>query len=204
MARDGKPTRKLILEQSRALVLEHGYAGTSIDQILERTGITKGAFFYHFKSKSALALALIEEFIQEDKSHMHTALNDTESTDDPLESLLAFVAWHINAMQEMDELFPGCLYASYSYEPGSFNQEINDKVSESILKWRTTFDGLLDKVFEKYTTSIKVDRQSLSDLFLSISEGSYIISRTLKEKDATVNQLQHLNNYFKLLFVPKK
>ena len=58
MGRDGKPTRDKILAESKALVFENGFAGTSIDKILQRTGITKGAFFYHFKTKNALAKAL--------------------------------------------------------------------------------------------------------------------------------------------------
>ena len=55
MPKDGRLTKEKILDAAEALVLDHGYGATSIDQILEKTGITKGAFFYHFKSKAALA-----------------------------------------------------------------------------------------------------------------------------------------------------
>jgi TetR/AcrR family transcriptional regulator, transcriptional repressor for nem operon len=58
MARDGKPTRDKILAESKTLVLENGFAGTSVDQILERSQITKGAFFYHFKFQPKTWLTL--------------------------------------------------------------------------------------------------------------------------------------------------
>ena len=56
----GAQTRERILAAAEPLVLRQGYAGTSLDDILGASGLTKGAFFHHFKDKSAFARALIE------------------------------------------------------------------------------------------------------------------------------------------------
>ena len=56
-------------ERSRAAILEaaadefdqHGYAGARLERIVERTGLTKGAVYFHFRSKLDLAKALLEE-----------------------------------------------------------------------------------------------------------------------------------------------
>ncbi len=40
-----------------SLVREKGYAATTVDQVCEKAGLTKGAFFHYFKSKDALAVA---------------------------------------------------------------------------------------------------------------------------------------------------
>ena len=56
-------------ERSRAAILEaaadefdqHGYAGARLERIVERTGLTKGAVYFHFPSKLDLAKALLEE-----------------------------------------------------------------------------------------------------------------------------------------------
>jgi AcrR family transcriptional regulator len=52
-------TRQRILETASTLFVEHGYAGTSIRDISERLGMTKGSLYYHFASKEDLLFALI-------------------------------------------------------------------------------------------------------------------------------------------------
>ena len=204
MARDGKPTRDKILAESRTLVFENGFSGTSIDQILEKTGITKGAFFYHFKTKNALALALIEEFAREDIHHMNETLQITAHLKgDPLSRLLQFIQEFIDMMSELTEP-PACLYASYSYEPKQFSKDIMDLISDTILAWRTTMRQLIEEVLVDYDMKTEVDIQSLADHTVVIFEGAYVVSRALNGPDITAKQLQHLKNYFELLFVPKK
>ncbi|WOB10221.1 helix-turn-helix domain-containing protein [Piscinibacter gummiphilus] len=44
-------TTKAILDAARALFARHGYAEVSIDQIAQRAGYAKGAFYHHFNSK---------------------------------------------------------------------------------------------------------------------------------------------------------
>ncbi len=205
MARDGKPTRDNILAQSRALILENGFSGTSIDHILERTGITKGAFFYHFKTKSVLAKALIEEFAREDIGHMERALKETAHLKgDALSRLLLFVQLFIDMMSDLTEPPPGCLYASYLSETNQFDQEIRDFILNTILLWRNTLELLLRDVLKEYDMRIDVDIPSLADLITVIFEGSYVVSKAVNEPDLTAKQLQHLKNYFQLLFIPKK
>ncbi len=54
-------TRKLILEKAFELVYRNGYQTTSIDDIIATTKVTKGAFFYHFKTKDDMGLAMVHE-----------------------------------------------------------------------------------------------------------------------------------------------
>jgi AcrR family transcriptional regulator len=56
-------TRTMILTKSFELIYKQGYQATSIDNILATTKVTKGAFFYHFKNKDEMGLALINEII---------------------------------------------------------------------------------------------------------------------------------------------
>ncbi|MGB5819792.1 MAG: helix-turn-helix domain-containing protein [Saonia sp.] len=204
MGRDGKPTRDKILAESKTLIFENGFSGTSIDQILQRTGITKGAFFYHFKTKNALAKALIEEFAKEDILHMNEALKKTENIKgDALERLLRFTQEFIDMMSDQTEPY-SCLYASYTYEPSQFDQETLRHISETILTWRTTMEQLIKDVLQDYDTKIEIDIKSLADHTVVIFEGAFVVSKALKGKDLTADHLKHLKNYFELVFVPKK
>lgn len=204
MARDGKPTRDNILAQSLALVLDNGFSGTSIDQILEKSGITKGAFFYHFKTKDALAQALIEEFVRVDLEELERVLSATGHIKDPLDRLLAFIQEFVDVMTELEEPYPGCLYASYTYEPNQFGQEIKDRIADTILVWRRTMEGLLQEALKVYDLTKDVDIRSLADQFLVIFEGAYIVSKAVNEAQVTARQLEHYRNYIKLLFKPKE
>jgi AcrR family transcriptional regulator len=54
-------TRLNILKQAFGLIYTRGYQATSIDDIIATTKMTKGAFFYHFKTKDEMGLAMIRE-----------------------------------------------------------------------------------------------------------------------------------------------
>ncbi|MGK5628458.1 ScbR family autoregulator-binding transcription factor [Streptomyces sp. URMC 123] len=57
-------TRRAVLEAAAAVFDECGYERAGISDILKRAGVTKGALYFHFPSKEALALAVIEEQLQ--------------------------------------------------------------------------------------------------------------------------------------------
>ena len=58
MAPTAKPTARLkILGSALAVIRAKGYAATSVDDLCAAAGVTKGAFFHHFKSKEDLAVA---------------------------------------------------------------------------------------------------------------------------------------------------
>ena len=65
MGRKGEETRKRILDTAQDMILNLGFSGMSIDKLISSLGMTKGAFFHHFKSKDELATALIQRFSDE-------------------------------------------------------------------------------------------------------------------------------------------
>ncbi|MFD8593132.1 ScbR family autoregulator-binding transcription factor [Streptomyces sp. NPDC059637] len=56
-------TRRVILEAAAAVFDERGYEASTISEILERAGVTKGAFYFHFPSKGDLALGVLGEAV---------------------------------------------------------------------------------------------------------------------------------------------
>ena len=55
-------TRHRILDSAVDLFDELGYGETGLADVLQRAGVSKGAFYYHFDSKEGIAAAIIEEF----------------------------------------------------------------------------------------------------------------------------------------------
>lgn len=63
MVKNAGQTRLRILNAARNLFSSHGYPGTSLDDILTAAGITKGAFYHHFKSKEHVCECLLDEAV---------------------------------------------------------------------------------------------------------------------------------------------
>ncbi|MXN91017.1 TetR family transcriptional regulator [Flavobacterium sp. Sd200] len=61
MSSKAAATRLNILQKAFTLVYQKGYRTTSVDEIIATTQVTKGAFFYHFKNKDEMGLAMINE-----------------------------------------------------------------------------------------------------------------------------------------------
>lgn len=57
----GAATRAFLLQTAAEVFAERGYAETTMAELIARSGLTKGAFYFHFSSKEKLALAVIEE-----------------------------------------------------------------------------------------------------------------------------------------------
>ncbi len=55
-------TEERILKEAMRLFLERGYHGTSIEDITKASGLTKGALYWHFKSKEELLNRIMKEF----------------------------------------------------------------------------------------------------------------------------------------------
>jgi AcrR family transcriptional regulator len=54
-------TRRQILDAASRAFADHGYRGISLNDIVRESGLTKGAFYFHFPSKEALALAVFRD-----------------------------------------------------------------------------------------------------------------------------------------------
>lgn len=75
----------MLLQKAFELIYIKGFQATSLDEILATTNVTKGAFYYHFKNKEEMGLALINEWMgQSMAAKMMAQLDDA---DDPLEAI---------------------------------------------------------------------------------------------------------------------
>ena len=74
-------TRGVLLEAARALFTEQGYIGTSIEIIVERAKVTRGALYYHFDDKAALFYAVYTEVEGEMMDAIVESMAETEGDD---------------------------------------------------------------------------------------------------------------------------
>ena len=201
MAREGSKTRTALMDAAEELILRRGFAGTTIDDILDITGVTKGAFFYHFGSKRDLAHALIKRYASLDLEHLEEKLTRAEaSAANPLEQLMAFVGSFREEAEALTQPYPGCLMGSYCYEAGLMDDEIMDVVRSNMLIWRRRLTEKLQEVAAAHPPRRDVDLPSLADQITVAFEGAFILSRVLEEPGVVAAQLGHHRTYLELLF----
>ena len=199
--RDPVKTRERILDAAQALILDHGYGATTVDAVVARAGITKGAFFHHFGAKADLARALVDRYARMDRELLeHHVERAKKLASDPLERVLVLIGLYEEDFEALAEPFPGCLFASYVYENKLLEDGTLEVVRESTLMWRETMKRLLEEVAAAHPPRIPVDLESLADLFYALTEGSFIMTKTLADKTLLARHAAHLRNYLKLLF----
>ena len=203
MASKGEDTRKRILDTAQAMILDHGFAGVSVDQLITSLGLTKGAFFHHFKSKRELARTLIQRYSDEGVQLFSANLARARKlSDDPLQQLLVFIGLYEEIFDGLTEPFPGCLLASYVMEMQQFDDEMRDIINVEFYLSRTELTKLIEQIIEKYPPRAEVDAVSLADGFMSVFEGAFILEKSMEEAAITAQQLRHYKTYVELLFKP--
>jgi TetR/AcrR family transcriptional regulator, transcriptional repressor for nem operon len=201
MPKDGTATREKILDAAQALILDRGYAGTTVDHVLGEVGITKGAFFYHFKTKDDLAKSLLQRFADHDAQvYSETRARAERLSNDPLQQMLIYIGLFEEMFEGLTEPYPGCLFASYVYELQQFDDETRSLIKESFRKWRELLREKFDAIAERYPPRTTIDTAALADAFTVVLEGAFIASKALNEPTLIVEQLRLFKNYVELLF----
>jgi TetR/AcrR family transcriptional repressor of nem operon len=201
MPRDGKATRERILDAAQRLVLERGFAATSVDAVLAEAAVAKGGFFHHFPSKSALGLALVERYAAADERALDDFMAAAEAeTDDPAEQLVAFVRHFEQAAAELARDQPGCLFVSFIYERELAAPGIDDVITTSIRLWHDRLLEKLEAAADAHPPAVAVDLLSLADQVFTTFEGGFILARAMKDPDHLRGQLAHVRHYLALLF----
>jgi TetR/AcrR family transcriptional regulator, transcriptional repressor for nem operon len=189
------------MDVAQQMVLDVGLSGTSVDKLIDIAGVTKGTFFYHFKTKHELAAALIERYASEDREHFFDALAKAEQLSrDPLQQLLIFIGLFIEMTEKLEDPFPGCLYASYCYQSGAISEDVMSNVEQMMHFWRDRLSRKIDEILELYTPAIPVENHQVADHVLTTFEGAFILSKVMKEPRLAAEQLVQCRNYIELLF----
>jgi len=101
-----RDTRGALVADARELILTRGYANTSVDTINARAGLSKGTFYHHFKSKSELLDAVVEQLTQDGWRLTQLAIENAEAG--AMKRFTAFLAaarrWRIVALPQTAEI----------------------------------------------------------------------------------------------------
>jgi TetR/AcrR family transcriptional repressor of nem operon len=180
--RDGTATKARILDTAERLVIENGFAATSLDEVIAESATSKGAFFHHFDSKLELARSLVARYAATDIEHLRRAAAEAEATtDDPAGRVIAFVRVFEQAADELMMAQSGCLYVSLLTERQLVQSATSQQVREAILAWRTTLAQMLHKALPVHATHGAIDVDALADHVFVTFEGAFILCRSMND-----------------------
>ncbi len=201
MSTRANSSRERILSTAEAMILERGFAGTTIEDIINQAAITKGGFFYHFEGKRELARALVERYIDLDQK-VFDELNERADalSEDPLQATLLFLNLFTEMVAGMTEIHPGCVIAAFTYETQQFDDQIRSRMEQAMLEWRAMIAERLEKISAKYPPRTEVKMDALADMFSSSLEGGIILARIYGNNQALIDQVQAYRTHLRLVF----
>ena len=167
----GEETRSHILDVAGELFAERGYDATSVAGICARAGVTKGAFYHHFKSKQAVFLELRDRWLAPLETQLTLARDPNETLPQLLQRVadMARVMFAeagenqrqqvflelLSAARQDPAILPAMLAPLHRYR-GWFAQAISDGVKEGTLR--------------------KVDRELAAQMLVSLGFGLVMLS----------------------------
>lgn len=148
--------KHLIMEKAMELFAENGFESTSIQQITEACGISKGAFYLHFKSKDDLITNIIDHFMGSLITEIERSVSNTRATEQLLYQYVSISFTHFQKRADFAKLF--------LKEPiFSFNKELLERMQG----YMSALNHILFSIIERQFPKTKPDMQL--DLLLTIS-----------------------------------
>lgn len=197
----GRRTRERLLDAANDAILSKGFAGTSIDELVEATGITKSGFFYHFRDKGDLARQLLVRFLAEDDAVMDELTARARAfSDDPMQRFLLFLDLYADMMDEIDEVHPGCLVAAVIYQEQAFDRDVRQMLFETAMRWRERFREWFQAIEERYRPVTPIDLDTIADSFSAVVEGSIVLTRALDDRKLLGRQLRLFRSMVKAAY----
>src|ERR1700752_2341182 len=139
--RDGRSTREAILEAATRLIHVHGYNHTALDDVLRESGVGKGNFYYHFKSKEELGYAIIDRvmhgFIVRT---LEPVFEDTGA--DPIIQIHAFLDRALENQRQRN-CVGGCPIGNLASELSDVHEGFRQRLARIFEVWRSTLTQAL-------------------------------------------------------------
>lgn len=130
-----------IVEESLKLFSLNGYWHTSVTDILEAAGTSKGGFYNHFASKEDLFFEVLEEA---QRLWREKTLFGLDDIDDPLAKIEQLLLNYRDRYLKDGDTFPGgCIFVTFSVELDDQNPKLCTEVNKGFIGLKRMLNGFL-------------------------------------------------------------
>lgn len=197
-----KPSAKLkLLEAAMSVIRTKGYAATSVDELCAAAGVTKGAFFHHFKSKEELGVAAADHWSQTTAAMFAQAPYHDHA--DPLARVLAYIAFRKDLLAGSLPEFT-CVVGTMVQETYETNPAIRDACDRSISAHAATLEADIEAAMRDHGITAGWTAKSLALHTQVVLQGAFILAKAKGGAAIAADSVDHLIRYVELLFSPQK
>jgi TetR/AcrR family transcriptional repressor of nem operon len=197
-----KPSRKQdarakLLDAALSVIRLKGYSATSVDELCAAAGVTKGAFFHHFKSKDELAVAAADYWSEMTGAlfagapyHDHT---------DPLDRILGYVAFRKALLQGGVPDFT-CLVGTMVQETYETAPAIREACERCITGHAATLEADIEAAMCARDMTPKWTARSLALHTQAVIQGAFILAKAAGGSEIAADSIDHLRRYIEMSF----
>ena len=195
VARHQSKTR--FLQTALHVIRAKGYTATTVEDICEAAGLTKGSFFHHFDSKEELALAAADYWIESTSAFFASAPYHAPA--DALERLLAYVEFRKALLTgELSDFT--CLAGTMVQEVYDTHPAIREACNRSISGHAETLEKDIAEAMRKRGVTGEWTARSLAFYIQSVLQGSFILAKAKGGPAVAAECVDHLRRYIEMLF----
>jgi AcrR family transcriptional regulator len=181
MARGATNTKSRILQTARTLYSAHGCDTTTLEDIINAAGITKGAFYHYFKSKESLCEAVMDQVL-EDYRQLAATLDAAAEPIEQLKEMVVKLA-RLNASGE----WVNCrLILRLSADCHESHPQVQRRLRD-FWRWETGFfEELIGRCAAAGQLDGRLDVKTQTRLLLAVMAGAITLSRMEPSEPAFV------------------
>jgi TetR/AcrR family transcriptional regulator, transcriptional repressor for nem operon len=191
-----------LLDAAVGVIRAKGYSASSVDDICQRAGVTKGGFFHHFNSKEEMAVSAAGHFSSNANDLFMAA--PYQSLPDPLDRLLGYVDFRKAILQgELPEYT--CLLGTLVQETYDTHPAIREACDRGISQNVAMLEVDIAEAMRNYGvasgSNASWTAQSLGLYVQSVIQGSLILAKAKHGPEVAAACLDHLRLYLVMLFI---
>jgi AcrR family transcriptional regulator len=161
-------TRQFIIEKTAPLFNTKGYAGTSMNDLTEVTGLTKGSIYGNFENKDEVAIAAFEYNFQRVTLYMKEKILASENA---IERLLAYPKVYRDFLK-IPFLKPGCPILNTSTEADDTHPGLREKAAGALGFWKRSIENQVKRGIERKEIKKDTNPTQVAVVMMSMIEGA--------------------------------
>lgn len=184
-------TKQFIIEKTAPVFNEKGYAGTSMNDLMIATGLTKGSIYGNFQNKDEVALAAFDYNFGKVLSYIKNKIEERPSV---IDKLLVYPETYRHFLK-LSFLKAGCPVLNTSTEADDTHPMLREKAVNALKLWKTSVEKHIAIGIEKKEIKANINVAEFSAVLMSLIEGAVMQAKVTgksTELNATMNFLEKL------------
>jgi len=189
-----------LLNAALDVIRAKGYAASTVDDICQKAGVTKGSFFHHFDSKDELALAAAAHWATVTEGFFAAAPYRTAK--DPLNRLLGYVDFREAILSGSLSEYT-CLLGTLIQETYDTHPEIRAACDRGVSSHIAELTRDIELAKQQHVPAARWSAESVGYFIQTVLQGSFIFAKAKQSPEVVRENLAHLRRYLGLLFERK-